>query len=294
MYAVELHRGSCVAFSAMKGSKYCACGIDTLCLESCRGATQSKECNQKNTAASLSSSSRICDPLPFDTSTLPFGDDGMGIKGFARSIALLSLFSSFSALAGKADDTLVYASDSEPENISPYHNDLREGVILGRLIWDNLVYRNPDNGQYEPMLATRWKQVDDTTIDFQLREGVKFHNGDPFTADDVVFTLNYVVSPESKVVTVQNVDWIKSAEKLGEYSVRLHLKKPFPPALEYLSNAVPMFPQKYFEQVGMAGFSRKPIGTGPYKVTAIAAGEGVKMDKNPDYFKDSPQGQPKI
>lgn len=53
----------------------------------------------------------------------------MGIKGFARSIALLSLFSSFSALAGKADDTLVYASDSEPENISPYHNDLREGVI---------------------------------------------------------------------------------------------------------------------------------------------------------------------
>ncbi|EKN44851.1 MULTISPECIES: ABC transporter substrate-binding protein [Pseudomonas] len=218
----------------------------------------------------------------------------MGIKGFARSIALLGLFSSFSAFAGKADDTLVYASDSEPENISPYHNDLREGVILGRLIWDNLVYRNPDNGQYEPMLATSWKQVDDTTIDFQLREGVKFHNGDPFTADDVVFTLNYVVSPESKVVTVQNVDWIKSAEKLGDYSVRLHLKKPFPPALEYLSNAVPMFPKKYFEQVGLAGFSRKPIGTGPYKVIAIATGEGVKMDKNPDYFKDSPQGQPKI
>ncbi|AAZ36547.1 ABC transporter substrate-binding protein, partial [Pseudomonas savastanoi] len=203
----------------------------------------------------------------------------MGIKGFARSIALLSLFSSFSALAGKADDTLVYASDSEPENISPYHNDLREGVILGRLIWDNLVYRNPDNGEYQPMLATSWKQVDDTTIDFQLREGVKFHNGDPFTADDVVFTLNYVVSPESKVVTVQNVDWIKSAEKLGDYSVRLHLKKPFPPALEYLSNNVPMFPKKYFEEVGMAGFSRKPIGTGPYKVTAIATGEGVKMNR---------------
>ena len=54
----------------------------------------------------------------------------MGIKGFACSIALMGLISSFPAHAGKANDTLVYASDSEPENISPYHNDLREGVIL--------------------------------------------------------------------------------------------------------------------------------------------------------------------
>ncbi|TWI47981.1 peptide/nickel transport system substrate-binding protein [Pseudomonas duriflava] len=58
----------------------------------------------------------------------------MGFKGFVCSAALLSLFLQTSAHASKADDTLVYASDSEPENISPYHNDVREGVILGRLI----------------------------------------------------------------------------------------------------------------------------------------------------------------
>ncbi len=218
----------------------------------------------------------------------------MGIKGFACSIALLGLISSFPAHAGKANDTLVYASDSEPENISPYHNDLREGVILGRLIWDNLIYRDPSSGEYKPMLATRWTQVDDTTLDFELRKGVKFHNGDAFTADDVVFTLNYVVSPEAKVVTVQNVDWIKSAEKTGDYSVRLHLKKPFPPALEYLSNAVPMFPKQYFEKVGLAEFSRKPVGTGPYKAVSVVAGEGVTMEINKDYFPDSPQGKPHI
>lgn len=218
----------------------------------------------------------------------------MGIKGFACSIALMGLINSFAAHADKANDTLVYASDSEPENVSPYHNDLREGVILGRLIWDNLIYRDPTSGEYKPMLATGWKQVDDTTIDLELRKGVKFHNGDPFTADDVVFTLNYVVSPEAKVVTVQNVDWIKSAEKTGDYSVRLYLKKPFPPALEYLSNAVPMFPKQYFEKVGLAEFSRKPVGTGPYKALSVVAGEGVSMAINKDYFADSPQGKPHI
>jgi peptide/nickel transport system substrate-binding protein len=72
------------------------------------------------------------------------------------------------------------------------------------------------------------------------------------------------------------------------------LKKPFPPALEYLSNAVPMFPKQYFEKVGLAEFSRKPVGTGPYKATSVVAGEGVTMEINKDYFPDSPQGKPHI
>ncbi|WDY56922.1 ABC transporter substrate-binding protein [Pseudomonas sp. PSKL.D1] len=218
----------------------------------------------------------------------------MGIKGFVCSIALLGLVNSHSVYADKSSDTLVYASDSEPENISPYHNDLREGVILSRLIWDNLIYRDPDSGEYKPMLASAWKQVDETTIDFDIRQGVKFHNGDALTADDVVFTLNYVVSPEAKIVTVQNVDWIKSAEKVGEHSVRLHMKKSFPPALEYLSNAVPILPKHYLESVGLAEFSRKPIGTGPYKAVSVVAGEGVTMALNEAYFDGSPQGKPHI
>ena len=218
----------------------------------------------------------------------------MGFKGFACSTALLSFFLQTSAHASKADDTLVYASDSEPENISPYHNDVREGVILGRLIWDTLIYRDPDSGEYKPMLAKSWKQVDNKTIDFELNQGVKFHDGNEFTADDAVFTLNWAVSPDSKVVTRQSVDWIESAEKLGSYSVRLHMKKPFPPALEYLSSVVPMFPKAYFEKVGLAEFAKKPIGTGPYKAVSITPGQGVTMDRNPNYFKDSPQGQPHI
>ncbi|HET7849001.1 MAG TPA: ABC transporter substrate-binding protein [Pseudolabrys sp.] len=198
------------------------------------------------------------------------------------------------ALAGKSNDTLVYASDSEPENVSPYHNNLREGVIIARHVFDNLIYRDPATGKYMPQLATSWTWVDPTTLDLTIRKGVTFHNGDPLTADDVVFTLNYVVSPQAKVVTKQNVDWIKSAEKIGNDKVRIHLVGPFPAAIEYLAGPVPIYPEKYFKKAGLDGFAKAPIGSGPYKITAVTPGKGVTMEKNKSYWQGSPLGQPTI
>jgi peptide/nickel transport system substrate-binding protein len=198
------------------------------------------------------------------------------------------------ALAGKSNDTLVYASDSEPENVSPYHNNLREGVIIARHVFDNLIYRDPKTGKYAPQLATSWKWVDTTTLDLTIRNGVNFHNGDPLTADDVVFTLNYVVSPDSKVITKQNVNWIKSAEKIGNDKVRIHLAGPFPAAIEYLAGPIPIYPERYFKKVGLDGFAKAPIGSGPYKVIAVTPGKGVAMEKNTHYWNGSPLGQPSI
>ena len=198
------------------------------------------------------------------------------------------------AVANKANDTLIYASDSEPENISPYHNNLREGVIIARNVFDTLIYRDPATGKYMPQLATKWTWVDPQTLDLTIRKGVIFHNGDPLTADDVVFTLNYVVSPEAKVVTKQNVNWIKSAEKTGADQVRVHLVGPFPAAIEYLAGPVPIYPEKYFKKVGLTGFSKAPVGSGPYRITAVESGKSVTMEKNAHYWKGSPQGQPSI
>ena len=213
---------------------------------------------------------------------------------FAGLMAAAALAAAGPAFANKANDTLVYASDSEPENVSPYHNNLREGVIIARHVFDNLIYRDPKTGKYQPQLATEWKWVDPQTLDLTIRKGVTFHNGDPLTADDVVWTLNYVVSPEAKVVTKQNVDWIKSAEKTGADTVRIHLVGPFPAAIEYLAGPVPIYPEKYFKKVGLDGFAKAPVGSGPYKVTAVTLGKGVTMEKNTNYWKGSPLGQPSI
>lgn len=210
------------------------------------------------------------------------------------AVLVAGAMSAMAAHAGKANDTLIYASDSEVENISQYHNNLREGVILAHLIWDTLVYRDPKTNEYKPQLATAWKWESPTALVLELRQGVQFQNGDKFSADDVVFTFNYAVSPESKAVTRQNTDWIKSVDKLGDYQVRINLKGPFPAALEYLAGPLPIYPAAYFKKVGLEGFSKAPIGTGPYKVTSVTPGQGVTLVKNGNYFKDSPQGQPSI
>ena len=196
--------------------------------------------------------------------------------------------------AGKKDDTLRVASNVVPPSIDSYFNGAREGVVLAHHIWSFLATRNERTGEYEPELATGWKWIDNKTLEVDLRKDVKFHNGDRFSADDVVYTLNWVIKPENKVVVQQNISWIEGADKLGDYKVRIRTKTPFPAALEYLAGAVPIYPAKYYAQVGPNGMSDKPIGSGPYRVTEVVAGKLVRMEKFNDYFKGSPKGTPSI
>jgi peptide/nickel transport system substrate-binding protein len=215
------------------------------------------------------------------------------LKG-ASLFALTMLAASGSALAGKADDTLNISFTKELENVDGYFNSSREGVIMQRTVWDSLLYRDPETGEYKGNLATDWKWVDDVTLDLDLRKGVKFHNGADFTADDVVYTVNWVVDPAHGVKTQRNVNWMKSAEKLDDYKVRLHLKAPFPAAFEYLSGPVPIYPHEYYAKVGPSGMGQNPVGTGPYKVVSVEPGKHFVLEKFDGYFKDSPKGQPKI
>jgi peptide/nickel transport system substrate-binding protein len=175
-----------------------------------------------------------------------------------------------------------------------FNQGVREGMIVGRLIWDNLVERNPTTGQYEPLLATSYKWVNETTLDLDLRQGVKFHNGADFTAEDVVFTLNWASNPDSKVSVPIMVNWIRNAEKTGTHSVRINLKQPFPAALEYLNAAIPIYPHEYYAKVGTKGMSENPIGTGPYKASNAQPGRTITLTKNPDYLRGGPKGTPSI
>jgi peptide/nickel transport system substrate-binding protein len=210
------------------------------------------------------------------------------------STALLSSVFAAPALAGKADNTIRFAYDQAPESVDPFFNNVRIGVIIGQHVWDTLVYRDPNTNEYKGQLATAWRQIDDRTIEFDLRQGVKFHNGEEFDADDVVYTLNFVSKPENKVVTQNNVGWIEKAEKLDKYKVRLTTKQVFPAAIEYLAGPVVIHPNEYYEKVGPKGQNDKPVGSGPYKVTNYVPGKSITLEKNPDYFKDSPKPQPKV
>lgn len=196
--------------------------------------------------------------------------------------------------AQKAQNGVRFQYDQVPENIDPFFNNVRIGVILGQHIWDTLIYRDPKTNEYKGQLATKWNWVDSTTLEMDLRQGVKFHNGEEFDADDVVYTLNFVSKPENKVVTQSNVNWIASAEKLDKFKVRIKLKAPFPAAIEYLSGPVVIHPNEYYAKVGPQGMNSAAIGSGPFKVVEHVVGKSVRLVRNPDYFKDSPKPQPKI
>ena len=198
------------------------------------------------------------------------------------------------AEAQKRANTVRFGYDQVPENVDPYYNSVRIGVILGQQVWDTLIYRDPKTNEYRGQLATAWRWIDERTLELDLRQGVKFHNGEEFDADDVVFTLNYVSDPANKSVTQQNVSWIQRVDKIDKYKVRIITRRPFPAAIEYLAGPLVIHPNEYYAQVGPRGMNERPIGSGPYRVVEHQLGKQITLRRNPDYFRDSPKPQPTI
>jgi peptide/nickel transport system substrate-binding protein len=213
---------------------------------------------------------------------------------FAAVALAASLVAAGPAWANKKTDTIDFAYDQAPENVDVYFNNVRIGVILGQHVWDTLLYRDPVTHEYKGQLAKSWKQVDDRTLEFELRQGVKFHNGEDFDADSVVYTLNYVADPANKATTQENVRWIQKVEKVDKYKVRVISKEPFPAAKDYLATTLPIYPAKYYKEAGPKGMNAKPVGSGPYKVVENIPGKSITLERFDGYFKDSPRPMAKI
>ena len=216
----------------------------------------------------------------------------LGVIAAAIGIGAIAL--STSAWAGKSDNSLNIALKLENYNMDSYFTTHRIGIIVTRHIWDSLLYRDPADFSYKPALATSYKWIDDTTLEFKLREGVKFHNGEPFDADDVVYTFNFISNPDNKILNQRNVKWIKNAEKIDQWTVRINLKAPFPPAIDFIAGPLPIYPNEYYAKVGPKGMNLKPIGTGPYKVVSLEPGKKMVFEANENYWDGSPKGKPSI
>ena len=195
------------------------------------------------------------------------------------------------AQAQKSADTLRVAWRSAVPNVDPYYNSLRTGLIVAHHAWDTLIYRDPETFQLKPQLATGWKYIDDTTLEFELRQGVKFHDGSTFSAEDVVYTVNTILG-DKQVSVPSNFTFIEGATKVDDNRVQIKLKRVFPAALEYFAMVLPIYPKAYRERVGDE-FSKKPVGTGPYKITRVDGTSEIDMVRNDDYF-DGPKGKPAI
>jgi peptide/nickel transport system substrate-binding protein len=209
-------------------------------------------------------------------------------------IAAAALAASPPAFAQKSADTLRILFQDAVPNVDMYFNSQRTGLILAHQAWDMLVHRDPATFELKPALATDWKFAEDNSLDLTIRQGVKFHDGSTLSADDVVYTINMAASPDSKVATPSNYAWIDKAEKTGDWTVRIKMKKPTPAALEYLAMVTPIHPKAYREKVGPEGFAAKPVGAGPYKIVKNEQGKEVVFERFDDYWAGSPKGKAAI
>ena len=197
------------------------------------------------------------------------------------------------ALAGPEDNSLTIGIGEELPGFDGYISTSRDGVVLTRHLFDMLIYRNPETFDYEPLLATEWSRVDDLTWEFKLREGVTFHDGSAFDAEDVAWTLNHYADPDAGARSQNSVDWIDRVEAVDPTTVRIVSKAPFPAALEFVAGSLPIYPSDYAQGVGLDAFSQTPVGTGPYRYVETRDGAYV-LEAYDGYFEGGGKGTPSI
>src|SRR5512145_3332090 len=181
------------------------------------------------------------------------------------ALALLVLAAPLAAAAQTKDDTIVYALSGDIPNWDPPNSVLRESIILGYNVFDHLAARDLKSGKVGPGLAVSWKSIDDTTWEVKLRQGVKFHDGTPFTARDVKATFDRVLDPTKKLTARGNHAKIKGVEVVDDHTVRFKTDGPYPLFVERMT-ALVMQSEKVIKEKGHDWMQEHPIGTGPYKL----------------------------
>lgn len=156
--------------------------------------------------------------------------------------------------------------------------------------------------EFGPCLAESWEMISPTTIELRLRKDVFFHNGDPMTADDVVFSLDRMFHPTFPPYVTRSREYfsnMEKAEKVDDYTVRVHTKRPDPILLTLLNVQQSMIvPEKYIkgltgspdvaEDSDFEAFGLKPVGTGPYAITEFVPGQKLVWERFEKYWGEKP------
>ena len=179
-------------------------------------------------------------------------------------------------------DTLNFGLYGEPTTLDPHETGDDCSRTACYQIYDYLIREQPDN-TLGPAMAESWEYSDDgTEITFKIREGVKFHNGDIMTAEDVAFSLNKAIASSftSRVTTAMDY-----AEVIDDNRVLLKLKHSFGPIEQCLATAQMGIINKKAYEEDPEGYKRKPIGTGPYEFVEWKSGDEIRLKAFEDYYK---------
>ncbi len=175
---------------------------------------------------------------------------------------------------------------SEPSSIDPHYHNLGPNNAFATQIFSSLV-GSDENQQHYPDLAVSWEPINDTTWEFKLRKGVKWHDGSDFTADDVIFTVeraqNVPNSPSSFVTYLKG----KTFEKIDSHTIHIKTEKPYP-LMPNDMTTVKIISAKAGTGASTEDYNsgKATIGTGPYKFVEWVPGDRIILEANPNYHGD--------
>lgn len=201
-----------------------------------------------------------------------------------RFIRTLVVAASLAAAPVASAQDLKIGLSAEPSAIDPHFHNLTPNNGVLSHIFERLVETDPKN-KLIPGLAASWKTVNDTTWEFKLRPGVKWHDGTPFTADDVIFTFerapNVPNSPSSFAGMVKG----KTVKKIDDLTVQISTPAPHPLMPNDLSNLL-IVSKKAGDGAKTEDYNsgKAAVGTGPYKFAAFVPGDRIEVVRNDDYW----------
>lgn len=186
-------------------------------------------------------------------------------------------------MAEGSQGTLRVGLPSEPSSLYIPTTPDKISDIAASQLYDPLVFQNTA-GEIVPALAESWESSEDGTVwTFKLRQGVTFHNGDPFTADDVVATWEYGSAETSSWPEKYTI--ATSVEKVDDFTVKVTTDGPKPLLMVTMHDFWSIIPKKYMDEVGVEGFLQKPVGTGPFMFKEWVKGEQLTYVANPNYWQ---------
>lgn len=186
---------------------------------------------------------------------------------------------------GASASTLQVGLDVDAGSLDPRLAKDTTAVRAIELIYDGLVYLDA-NLKPQPNLALSWSNPDPTTWIFNLRQNVKWHDGQEFTADDVVYTFVSETDPNFKAPYAANYASIAKVEAVDKYTVKFTLKSAYAPMLAYMDlGIVP----KHIGQKNDNSLSEHPVGTGAFKFVRWDKKSKIEVEANPDYWGGAPK-----
>lgn len=181
-------------------------------------------------------------------------------------------------------EELTIGLASEPTAMDPYFHNLGPNNAITRHIFDRLILQD-ENQSLTPGLATEWKPIDDLTWEFKLRQGVKYHDGSDFNADDVICSWERAPNVPNSPSSFGTYTKGKTVEKIDDYTVHFKTAAPFPLMGNDVSN-VAIVSSETGCNAATEDYNNGPasIGTGPFKFVSYSPGDSIVLERNDDYW----------